>query len=271
MLPTVPVYLTPGEVQTENIIMVLYPANYAKRVLVTLHERAGASYNDYPTLIDIAWNSNIKNDFSDVYFTELDDTFAHFGLVSKTNGSVARVVMVRDYIAGTSQQFYIYYGYPGAYPSNDADYRPWIVNWYRANGFGGISASYTDQVCSKMPHSISGVIPAWATDIAYISGVDHASAGVYGGRSLLNGISIPWSSGGMCAMASFHLDSYLKMSVNDQSLNHPAWIKGGGLNTIQFGHFELSNSSPRVGWLPQGMCASDMASYLEFGPEEDIL
>ena len=233
---------------------------WSYRKKVTLVEQSSGDYNDYPTIITVAYNAHMKNDFSDCRFTEADKmTLIDYGIVEKTDGVSCDFVIKRDYTAGCTLTAYLYYGKSDAADAR-VDHRPWALAWYLANGFGQSSSVYTDTNCNAYPHLATDDIPSWAA-IAFGGCNANGGFSAYYGRVKINGVAAAWASTVVCTgITTAYQLKWKEYNCAASQYDHGAFVTGAS-NTVTWGHNHGPNPGFWVSYYPTDPSVS-------FGPEE---
>jgi hypothetical protein len=247
-----------AELLSKAVIPWLIGWSYRKEV--TLVEQSSGDYNDYPTIITVAYNAHMKNDFSDCRFTEADEmTLIDYGIVEKTDGVSCDFVIKRNYTSGGTLTAYLYYGNSGAADAS-VDHGPWALAWYLANGFGQNPSAFTNTTCSQYPHSATEDVPAWA---ATVFGGCNANGGfnAYYGRAKINGTAVAWATTVVCnGIGDALLLKWLIYRCTVQQYDHGSFVAGAS-NTVTWGHYHGPNPGFWVSYYPTDPSVS-------FGPEE---
>ncbi len=233
--------------------------DYRKKV--TLVEQSSGAYNDYPTLITVAWNAHMKNDFADCRFTESDEeTLIDYGIVDKTDGVSCTFVIKRDYTSGVTLTVYLYYGNAGAADAS-IDHGPWALAWYLANGFGQNPSAYSNTTCSQYPRSAAEAIPAWA-DVIFGGCTANGGYRAFYGRVKINGVAAAWASTIVCSgRANSYQLKWKKYNCADSQYDHGSFVAGAS-NTVTWGHFAGGNDGFWVSYYPTDPSVA-------FGPERE--
>jgi len=247
-----------AELLSKTVIVWLPGWSYRKEV--TLVEQSNGDYNDYPTIITVAYNAHMKSDFSDCRFTEADKTtLIDYGIVEKTDGVSCDFVIKRDYTSGCTLTAYLYYGKSDAADAS-VDHGPWALAWYLANGFGQSSSVYTDGNCNAYPHSATDDIPAWAA-IAFGGCDANGGFSAYYGRVKINGVAAAWASTVVCTgIGDAMWLKWLKYRCTIQQYDHGDFVTGAS-NTVTWGHNHGPNPGFWVSYYPTDPSVS-------FGPEK---
>ena len=96
---------------------------------VTVTNNVSSALTDYPVYLEIAHNSNMTNDFSDIRFTTEDGSQElSYWIENKVDGTNATVwVKVPSMVASADTTIYIYYGNAGASSQSDGT---GVMDWY---------------------------------------------------------------------------------------------------------------------------------------------
>lgn len=229
---------------------------------ITIIEQASGTYNDYPTIITVPYNSHMKSDFSDCRLVETDGSRIQHGIVEKEDGVSCSFVILRSYTPGCTNKVYLYYGKPSVADST-VDHGPWALAWYQNQGFGPYTiASQSAPSCDVYnAATFSGDVPSWA-DIV-LGGVQHGGARwqCYAGRVKINGTPVKWATA-VCPIPTSKLLKWKKYLCTNEQYDHPSFIIGGN-NTIDIGHFDGGNPGWRCSWYPTD-------PLITIGPEEPL-
>ncbi len=95
--------------------------SWAKRQAVTI-TNSGSAQTDYQVKLGVSYDSDMKNDFSDLRFTNSSGTALNYWIEDKTDGSSATVWVKVDSLAGSSDTtIYMYYGNSSASSASDGN------------------------------------------------------------------------------------------------------------------------------------------------------
>jgi len=238
-----------AELLGKTVITIPWISGWSFRKKITLVEQSGGTYNDYPTIITVAYDAHMKNDFADCRFTESDGTtLIPYGIVEKTDGVSCSFVIKRNYTSGCTLTVYLYYGNPDAVDAS-VDHGPWALDWYLNNGFGQNPSAYTDTNCAAYPHSASEAIPAWA-DVIFGGCTANGGYRTYYGRVEINGTPVAWASTVVCngITVAYQL-KWKKYFCATSQYDHGSFVAGAS-NTVTWGHYSGANTGFWVSYYP---------------------
>lgn len=149
--------------------------DWTRKINITITEKSGSNYDDLPIKIEIPYDNNMIQNFSDIRFVDSDDTTELDYFQAYTNDSNLSVFWVEvDLTASTSKDIYAYYGISGVDTTSNLD----AVNFTYADNFTSWrSGEYT---CNSGSPTISGGVAFFGD----IGGGNDAVCGEFGKNEL---------------------------------------------------------------------------------------